>query len=296
MTFSIVIATRDRPAKLARVLAALANQTWSGGWDVVVVDNSPRHAGPSVPAGALAALGLRGRVLREPRPGWARAKNLGCRAARGEFILSLDDDCYPDEGYLRAWARAIEETGADFIAARIAPCDPSDLHAAATRDFAVRYHPPFRPVGGGVWGGNMAFRRSLFDRLGGFDLEFGPGGRFGGGDLEFAERAVFDGAMLAWHPAPTVRHDDGRTSAIEWRRRAVRWYRGRGAVYAKFLLRRDTRAAFARRLLSQASSRPRVTWLIAAEGALCCLALRALRRPWAPAPETAVRGDVTASP
>jgi hypothetical protein len=56
-------------------------------------------------------------------------------------------------------------------------------------------------------GANMAFRRELFDRIGGFDpaLDVGTPSR-GAGDVEMFHRLVTAGHTLVYEPAALVRH------------------------------------------------------------------------------------------
>jgi GT2 family glycosyltransferase len=71
----------------------------------------------------------------------------------------------------------------------------------------------FWASGWGV-GANMAFRRSLFDAIGGFDVALDVGtSTAGGGDIEFFYRTVSSGHMLRYEPAALVRHIDRRDKA-----------------------------------------------------------------------------------
>ena len=71
----------------------------------------------------------------------------------------------------------------------------------------------FRPDGGEApWevgtGGNLLLRRAIFDRVGGFDEEFGPGARFRAAeDVELLERLLHAGATLAYTPRAVVHHE-----------------------------------------------------------------------------------------
>lgn len=107
---SIVIPTFRRPGDLARLLQALEGQGAEDA-EVVVVDNSPE-------GGAVVTPGTR--LIHEPRPGVAHARNAGVAAARGRFVLFIDDDERPGPGWLAAW-RAAAQGG---IAAGFGPVEP----------------------------------------------------------------------------------------------------------------------------------------------------------------------------
>jgi len=98
---SVVVPTRDRPEALARCLAALARQrTPQTQLEIVVVDDGDGAVAP----GAL--------VVRAGGRGPAAARNLGARAARGEVVCFVDDDCEPAPGWAQALAGACADGGA----------------------------------------------------------------------------------------------------------------------------------------------------------------------------------------
>ena len=99
---SVVVPTRHRPAALARCLAALARQRTPGtALEIVVVDDG---GGGAVAPGA--------RLVRAGGRGPAAARNLGARAARGDVVCFLDDDCMPAPGWAQALAAACADGGA----------------------------------------------------------------------------------------------------------------------------------------------------------------------------------------
>lgn len=98
---SVVVPTRDRPEALARCLAALARQrTPQTPLEIVVVDDG----GGAVAPGA--------QVVRAGGRGPAAARNLGARAARGDVVCFVDDDCVPAPGWAQALAGACVDGGA----------------------------------------------------------------------------------------------------------------------------------------------------------------------------------------
>lgn len=95
---SVVVATCDRPAALARCLAALALQHTGDALEIVVVNDGD---------GDVRAPGAR--VVRAGRNGPAAARNLGARAAGGRVICFTDDDCAPGP----LWAQRLADACAD---------------------------------------------------------------------------------------------------------------------------------------------------------------------------------------
>jgi glycosyltransferase involved in cell wall biosynthesis len=108
MQLSVVIPTYRKPDPLARTLEALAQQEFEAAtpWEVVVVDDGSadgrtseviqraRSVLPLVEAGSGA------------NEGRARARNRGWRAARGRWVLFLDDDIVLRPGALAAHVRS----------------------------------------------------------------------------------------------------------------------------------------------------------------------------------------------
>jgi glycosyltransferase involved in cell wall biosynthesis len=112
MLISVVTPTRHRPLPLRRALASLAAQVMPVGVEaeIVVVDNSA----DGETAQALADEGGL-KVVHEPRPGVAQARNAGLAAARGEWIAFLDDDEEAGPGWLAALTKVAAESGADAV-------------------------------------------------------------------------------------------------------------------------------------------------------------------------------------
>jgi glycosyltransferase involved in cell wall biosynthesis len=99
---------------LRRALASLATQVTSDGTDleIIVVDNS-LDGGAARALAKQAARGLR--LIHEPRPGVAQARNAGVAAARGEWVAFLDDDEEASPGWIAALTAVAEMSGADAI-------------------------------------------------------------------------------------------------------------------------------------------------------------------------------------
>ncbi len=85
---SAVVITRDRPEKLAGALASIREQTYPN-LEVVVVDGSAESVEPLVRrrAGDLPVT-----YRRDDGEGPGAARNVGIRAASGDFVEFLDDD------------------------------------------------------------------------------------------------------------------------------------------------------------------------------------------------------------
>jgi GT2 family glycosyltransferase len=170
-------------------------------WEVVVVDNGSRDATPRLLADFAARAPFPVTVVREPRPGLARARNAGVRAARAPLLVFVDDDCYPAPDLLDRYAELFADPGLGYAAGRILLYDPDDYPITIrteTDPEPIPAHGFVQP--GVVQGANVAYRRAVVFALGGFDPALGPGGVFNFEDLDMASRAT-----AAGHEAGTSR-------------------------------------------------------------------------------------------
>lgn len=115
MTFSVLLATRDRPVLFERALASVLSQT-VGDLEIVVVDDGSaaehRDAYERVLAPARDRLGGRfrqHRLIRRPKGhGQSYALNVAAAHAGGDYLAILDDDDFwTDGGHLARAARSI---------------------------------------------------------------------------------------------------------------------------------------------------------------------------------------------
>ncbi|MGH9869273.1 MAG: glycosyltransferase family 2 protein [Candidatus Polarisedimenticolia bacterium] len=123
---SVVVPTFDRPGLLARCLAALCAQQWTGDrFEVIVVDDG--HAAEVrtiVKAASHPCADFR--CERTPRraSGPAAARNVGWRSARAPLVAFTDDDCIPQPGWLAAGMRSLETGAAGAWGHVIVPLGP----------------------------------------------------------------------------------------------------------------------------------------------------------------------------
>lgn len=210
---SVVICTRERPDELRRCLAALRLAS-PPPLEVIVVDNAPVSGATKQVVDEFQGV----RYVCEPRPGLDWARNRGILETRGEFVAFADDDVVVDT----AWAGALQRTfeqhpSAGAVTGLIAPLELAtaaqahfELHGGFGRGFVPKWihfpresGVPWYWLGTGVLGtgANMAFRRSLFDRIGLFLPQLDTGTvTEGGGDLEILYRTLKYGYPIAYEP------------------------------------------------------------------------------------------------
>jgi glycosyltransferase involved in cell wall biosynthesis len=239
---SVVICTRDRPEQIKKCLSRLAKQKYPR-YEVVVVDNAPTSdalrkviEGPVVESPVVespvvespvvestAGEGAEFRYCVERRPGLSWARNAGIAAAASDIIAFLDDDDEPDEHWLAGIADGFAggervgcvsgivlparlDNAVENLFEKIGGHSKGRGFAKETFDKSGPQSPlwPLPPFGVGA---NMAFRRAVLDRIGGFDVALGAGTPTGGGEDTLAitlvmlcgYEVVYEPAALMWH-------------------------------------------------------------------------------------------------
>jgi len=172
VAITAVIVTRDRPRLLADALASVARQI------VRPAEVRIGNDGESDPGEALRALGgIECAVVRAGAGQAAAARNRAARGARGEALAFLDDDDLWLPGHLAGLGRALADPAVGFAYSDCAvvreAIEPGGGRRAIERrviahdwDAGLMASDDFIPPS--AW----LVRRSLFERLGGFDETF----------------------------------------------------------------------------------------------------------------------------
>lgn len=223
---TVAVCTRERPDDIDRCIRALLLLDYPN-LDLLVVDNAPRTDATEQVVRRYEGV----RYVREPRPGLDWARNRAILECRGEILAYTDDDVVVDPGWVAALARVF--TADPEVMAVTGLVIPHELDTDAQRlfetyggfgrGFVRRWYRgpagrPLAPLHGGAGkfgtGANMAYRRSIFDRIGGFDPALDVGTcTNGGGDLEMFFRVLKEGHTLVYEPRAIVRHRHRREYA-----------------------------------------------------------------------------------
>ncbi len=215
------------------------------GAELVLVDNSPDDdIGPIVEA-VSDRLPLPIACLREPTHGLGAARNCGLKGSTGEIVAFTDDDCRVDPDWLcQIAARFARDPQLMLLGGRVELFDPADAPITVLRGSAPARLSSTADIFGFLHGCNMAFRRSLADRIGRFNPTFGSGSPVDSGDdAELVYRAFRSGASTAYEPKAVVYHDHGRRTRRSTRSKLMRYQQANGAILAKHARSGDEAAA-----------------------------------------------------
>jgi glycosyltransferase involved in cell wall biosynthesis len=218
-SLSVVIPTKDRAEALARTLDALeAQQAGEAKLEAIVIDNGSSDDTVEQVRGRAAGATIPIRLLEETSGGPAAARNAGVAVASGEVVVFLGDDTEPDgPDLLRAHldlhrARPAEAYG---VLGRItwSPRNEITPFMRWLENGGPQFH--YCDIGAGsvdaasyFYSSHVSLKRSLFDRLGGFDVRFPTAAVE---DTELGVRLSEAGLHLDYHPELLVLHDHPTT-------------------------------------------------------------------------------------
>lgn len=238
---SIVICTRNRASTLNGTLEALSRIRSRYTWEVLMIDNNSTDGTADV-IKAADDCGGRLRYALCERIGLGAARDFAWRLTSGGIVAFTDDDCYPASDYVDCIVEAFAahpEVG--VLGGRILLYDPDDLPLTIdTRTEPQTYAPRQHIETGSLKGANLALRREVLERIGGFDPCLGAGTPFPSEDIDVIAATLWAGYAGRYDPAPLVYHHH-RRRAQDLPGMERSYDAGRGAYYAKYLLRPDTR-------------------------------------------------------
>ncbi|MEP0911472.1 glycosyltransferase [Leptolyngbya sp. GB1-A1] len=216
---TVVVCTRNRAADLKHCLDAIHQLDYPN-YEVLVVDNAPSDATTEdLVRGQYPDV----RYVCEPKPGLSWARNRSIVEAYGEIVAYTDDDVMVDAEWVTRLVKAFnDDKQVMAVTGLVVPYELEtesqilfERHGGFGRGFQQkRYQVPAGKVpkhllGGGQFGtgANMAYRKSLFDTIGGFNVALGAGTpSMGCEDHEMYFRVLKAGYALMYEPSALVRH------------------------------------------------------------------------------------------
>jgi glucosyl-dolichyl phosphate glucuronosyltransferase len=210
---SAVVCTHriERWPWLLECLASLERQTLQPLEIIVVVDGKPeirellrQRSGPTITLSTLRPSGL------------SAARNLGLTRASGTYVAFLDDDAVADASWLETLRAVLEDDTVAGAGGRSVPnwegkqppWIPDELLWALGCSY--RGMPTTRSEVRNVYGGSACFRRDIFTRFGGFDVNLGrtAAGLAGCEETELCLRVQSrsQGLRFVYEPRAVIHH------------------------------------------------------------------------------------------
>ena len=196
---SLVIPCFNGAATIGELLEALAHQTWSKPWEVIIANNGSTDNTLDIVAKYQGRIPNLRVIDASQRRGAPHALNVGVAAAQGENIASCDADDVVGDGYIEAIGSALEKH--DFVACRLdmKRLNPDWLIAGRKfpQDTQIQkyWYPPYLAHAGG---GTIGVKRRLWQSLNGvdetlkylYDTDFCFRLQLAGTPLEFIPEAI----------------------------------------------------------------------------------------------------------
>ncbi|HKF13854.1 MAG TPA: glycosyltransferase [Gaiellaceae bacterium] len=230
-SITVVLPTRNGAETIGRQLDALARQSYDGPWELLVVDNGSADRTLAVVdsfAGAIRELRV---VNAGDTVGIPFACNVAVGEARSDAIAFCNDDDEVDEGWVAAMAAALREH--ELVAGKLEHERLNEPWILAVRGRPQEDGPLLWSFGGHLpfaAGASLGIRRSLHERIGGFDEALLPAGE----DMDYCWRAQYAGAELRF-ATDAVTHYRFRHGLKEIYRQGRNYGVGNVLVYRKHL-------------------------------------------------------------
>jgi glycosyltransferase involved in cell wall biosynthesis len=278
MKITVILCTYNRSQLLATALESVAVSTMpqSDEWEVLIVDNNSRDKTREVAQQFCDRYPGRFRYLFEAQQGKSFALNTGIHEAHGDVLAFMDDDVTVHPSWLQNVTAPLRDPQWAGVGGRIILQWPQTLPNWLTVEGPMARHafPGFdqgdqpKPLSGPPFGTNMAYRKEVFEKHGGFRTDLGPtpGSEIRAEDTEFGRRVIAGGAHLCYEPTAIVYHpvpanridkkhlekwwfDNGRSLAREFPIQPMRESASLAAWFLRWLVAVEPRTRFYRKLV-----------------------------------------------
>lgn len=222
MNITVVLCTYNRSESLRKALESVAASALPSSieWEVLVIDNNSSDRTSDVVEDSCRRHPGRFRYVFEPSQGKSNALKTAVQEARGDILAFMDDDVTVEPAWLQnltaslhngQWAGSGGRTlpAQKFTPPRWLALDgPFSMGGMLYAQFDLGDKP--RELDRAPYGTNMAFRKEMFEKYGGFRTDLGPGPsrdipRFNE-DTEFGRRLLAAGERLRYEPSAVVYH------------------------------------------------------------------------------------------
>ncbi len=218
MKITVILCTYNRCQSLQRALASvsLSSVPNSVEWDVLVVDNNSHDQTRSVIEDFCQSYPNRFHYLFEPHPGKSYALNSAIREAKADVLAFMDDDVEVEPDWLYKLTAPLSNEEWVGVGGRILP--ETSFRTPIWLETSGRYAlAPLAMFDLGLepgelreapFGTNMAFRKDVFRKYGGFRTDLGPqpGSQIRNEDTEFGSRLLEAGERFWYEPSALVHH------------------------------------------------------------------------------------------
>jgi glycosyltransferase involved in cell wall biosynthesis len=196
---SVVVPFLGDEAVLCRCLSALS-ECEPAPAEIIVVDNAEEAKQLQ-----LDVYSMNIRLLHEPEPGPGPARNTGASAATEDIIAFLDQDCEPAHGWTKIIIEAFKDPSVEIIGGQVSVTFRSCFQFSSVENYQkiFSYRNDWYIQRGGFTGtGNLAIRKSTFEKIGPFS------GLDRNEERDWGKRATAAGCRIKYVHSMLVRHPE----------------------------------------------------------------------------------------
>ncbi len=165
MKVSVIIPALNEEKNIEATLRSVREQDYKGPIELIVADG---HSGDKT---VNISKKYCNRVVEETTHTIAAGRQAGARVSHGELLLYTDADTLVDEGWVRHIVEAFEDPKVGAVYGVIWPRDANWLEYHVIGGMAMWAAILLNFIGFDyVSGNNLAIRRSVFDKIGGFNI------------------------------------------------------------------------------------------------------------------------------
>jgi GT2 family glycosyltransferase len=166
-----------------------------------------------------------------PRRGPAANRNKGVNSSSGKWLIFVDDDCLPSEGFVQTYLDAIKDQDSTSLLF----LEGATFHESPPP--SLLWEAPHNPEGGLLISCNFGISRHAYEKVGQFDERY-PFASFE--DTEFAARFLAQGGLSKFLPEaklvhPLRRRPSSLKHARMWEGRVI-YALDQGATAARILI------------------------------------------------------------
>lgn len=217
MLLSVVIPTHNRATILKVALDSFKamNLPKNYPFELVVIANACEDGTCEVVRSTLNDVDFHWKLVEELMPGLSVARNKGVQASKGQVIVFLDDDITLEKDWLNGLIESISYNHFDVWGGKINlwwnECrEPSWFTYYEKRLLGFNNHGNsiIEAKPNMIFGGNFAFKRSVYESVGGFDEKFGRVGqkKMSGEESDFVTKAMLNDFKLGYSPLFIINH------------------------------------------------------------------------------------------
>ena len=209
--FTIILCTYNRAALLRKAFESIRNIDYpSDEFELLVTDNNSTDDTKKGVEEFSASAPFSVRYILEKKRGLSAARNTAIKNARGEYIFLTDDDQLVDANVLKEHKKIIDKYGARVIQGNIDVTFPEGRPAWLGDDLArwlgkIPYDKE-GPSSIELQGGNLVFKKDIFDTFGGFREDLGKGVIGYSEDTDFSRKLSAAGETIIFAPKALIYH------------------------------------------------------------------------------------------